>query len=82
MPSAPEYRAKAAEFARLAGKAVSAREHLIYRQRARAFTSLADDEEWAQAHRDKPVSERAAADGDSRQGIAEEPAPPPSRHRQ
>ena len=76
MPNAQEYRAKAAECARLAGKAVSAREHLIYRQRARAFTSLADDEDWAQAHRDKPVSGQA---GD---GIVEATAPPPRGNRQ
>jgi hypothetical protein len=76
MPNAEEYRAKAAEFARLAGKAVSAREHLIYRQRARAFTSLADEEDWAQAHRDKPVSGQA---GD---GAAEATAPPQRGKRQ
>jgi hypothetical protein len=81
MPNAQEYRAKAAEFARLAGKAVSAREHLIYRQRARAFASLADDEDWAQAHRDKAVSDEAAADRHSGGGIGEEPAPKPTRSR-
>jgi hypothetical protein len=63
MPSAQDYRVKAAEFTRLAGRASSPKETLIFRQRARAFRSLAESEDWVEAHRDKVVSNRAPTVG-------------------
>ena len=75
MPSAQDYRVKAAEFTRLAGRASSPKETLIFRQRARAFRSLAENEDWVEAHRDKVVSNRAPTDDRMGPGPAEEHAP-------
>ena len=79
MSNAQDYRTKAAEFARLAGKATSLKNIQEFRQRARAFRSLAENEEWAEANRDKLVSNRAPADGRIGHGIAEDAAQTPQR---
>ena len=63
MSNANDYRAKAAEFAALASKATSPKDITEFRQRARAFNSLAENEEWVEANRDKLISKRAPADG-------------------
>ena len=56
MSNAQHYRIKAAEFAHLASKARSLKDIAEFRQRARAFRSLAENEEWVEANRDKPIS--------------------------
>jgi hypothetical protein len=63
MSNAQDYRAKSAEFARLASEATSLRTIKEFRRRAQAFRSLAENEEWVTANRDKIVSNRAPADG-------------------
>jgi hypothetical protein len=63
MSNAQDYRAKAAEFARLAGKATSLKDIREFRHRAQALRSLAENEEWVVANRDKLISNRAPADG-------------------
>jgi hypothetical protein len=63
MSNAQDYRTKSAEFARLASEASSLRSINGFRQRAQAFRSLAENEEWVTANRDRIVSNRAPADG-------------------
>jgi hypothetical protein len=80
MSNAQDYRTKAAEFARLAGTATSPKSIREFHERARAFTNLAENEEWVEANRDKLVSNRASADGRIGHGVAEDDGQAP-RHR-
>jgi hypothetical protein len=72
MSNAQDYRIKAAEFARLASEARSLKDIAEFRQRARAFRSLAENEEWVEANRDKLISNRAPADGRIGYGVGED----------
>jgi hypothetical protein len=74
MSNAHDYRTKAAEFARLASKATSLKDIREFHQRAQAFRSLAENEEWVEANRDKLISNRAPADGRIGHGVAEDAA--------
>jgi len=49
------YRAKAAEFAKLAKAANDPEEAREFRQRERSFTVLADNEQWLADHHDQTV---------------------------
>jgi hypothetical protein len=62
MSTAQDYRIKSAEFARLAREAVSLSAIRDFRRRSEAFRSLAENEEWVTANRDKILSNRAPAD--------------------
>jgi hypothetical protein len=72
MPNAQDYRNKAAELARLATQATSPRLVNELRQRAHAFRSLAENEEWVEANRDKIISNRAPTGGRIGHGIGED----------
>jgi hypothetical protein len=72
MSNAQDYRTKSAEFARLASKATSLKYIKEFRHRAQAFRSLAENEEWVEANRDKIISNRAPADGRIGYGAAED----------
>jgi hypothetical protein len=48
LSNAHDYRTKAAEFARLASKATSLKDKREFRQRAQAFRSLVENEEWVE----------------------------------
>jgi len=72
MSNAQDYRAKAAEFTRLASKATSLKNIRELRERAKAFRSLAENEEWLEANRDKVISTRAPADSRIGHGVAED----------
>jgi hypothetical protein len=72
MSNAHDYRAKSAEFARLASEATSLRTIKEFRQRAQAFRSLAENEEWVTANRDKIISTRAPTDGRIGHAVAED----------
>jgi hypothetical protein len=63
MTNAPNYRAKAAEFAVLSSKATSLDATKALRKRAQALTNLAENEEWVVANKDKIISNRAPRDG-------------------
>jgi len=71
MSNAQNYRTKAAEFAHLASKATSLKDIKEFRHRAQAFRSLAENEEWLVANRDKLISNRTPADGRIGYGVAE-----------
>jgi hypothetical protein len=62
MPNAQDYRAKSAEFARRAREATSLKDMKEFRERAQAFTNLAENEEWVVANPDKIISNRAPGD--------------------
>jgi hypothetical protein len=68
MSNAQHYRAKAAEFARLASEATSLKDIREFRLRAQSLRTLAENEEWVTANRDKIISNRAP--GDRRIGYA------------
>jgi hypothetical protein len=72
MSNAEDYRTKEAEFAHLARKATSLKDIKELRQRAQAFKSLAENEEWLKANKDKLISNRAPADGRIGHGRADE----------
>jgi hypothetical protein len=72
MSNAQDYRTKAAEFALLASKAASLKDIKEFRHRAQAFKSLAENEEWVVANRDKLISNRAPADGRTGHGSADD----------
>jgi hypothetical protein len=76
MSNAQDYRTKSAEFARLAREASSLKDIKEFRRRAHAFTTLAENEEWVAANRDKIISNRAPADGRLGQGIGEDRSGP------
>jgi hypothetical protein len=76
MSNAQDYRAKAAEFARLASKATSLKAIREFRERAIVFRNMAENEEWVEANRDKLVSNRTPAEGRIGHGAAEDAAPP------
>ena len=63
MSNAEDYRAKSAEFARLASEARSLKDIKEFRQRAESLRTLAENEEWVTANRDKIISNRAPTDG-------------------
>jgi hypothetical protein len=63
MSNAQDYRAKAAEFAHLASKATSLKDIKELRQRAQAFRSLAENEEWVAANKERLISNRAPGNG-------------------
>ena len=58
MPNAQDYRVKSAEFARRARDSTSLKDMREFRQRAQAFTNLAENEEWLVANPDKIISKR------------------------
>ena len=72
MPNAQDYRSKSAEFARRASEATSLKDIKEFRQRANAFRSLAENEEWVTANRDRLISNRAPADGRIGHAVAED----------
>jgi hypothetical protein len=72
MSNAQDYRTKAAEFAHLASKATSLKDIRELRQQAQAFRSLAENEEWVVANRDRLISNRAPADGRIGHGTADD----------
>ena len=72
MSNAQDYRTKAAEFAHLASKATSLKDIRELRQQAQAFRSLAENEEWVVANRDRLISNRAPADGRIGYGTADD----------
>ena len=72
MSNAQDYRSKSAEFARRASEATSLKDIKEFRQRANAFRSLAENEEWVTANKDKIVSNRAPADGRIGHAVAED----------
>jgi hypothetical protein len=69
MSNAQDYRNKSAEFARLARAATSLKDIKEFRRCAQAFRTLAENEEWVVANRDKIISNRAPADGRMGHGI-------------
>jgi hypothetical protein len=81
MPSAQDYRAKAAEFTRLAREAIFVSDIKEFLRRALSFTALAENEEWVEANRDKLISKRAAADGRIGHAVAGDRSSQPSGHR-
>jgi hypothetical protein len=72
MSNAQDYRNKSAEFARLAHEATSLEDIKEFRRRAQAFRTLAENEEWVVANRNKIISNRAPADGRMGHGIGED----------
>jgi hypothetical protein len=72
MSNAQDYRVKSAEFARLASAATSLKHIREFRHRAQAFRSLAENEEWVVANRDKLISNRTPAHGRIGYGVAED----------
>jgi hypothetical protein len=63
MPNAQDYRTKSAEFARLASEATSPKDIREFGQRARSYRTLAENEEWVAANRDRLISNRAPTEG-------------------
>jgi hypothetical protein len=80
MPNAQDYRAKAAEFTRLAKEAIFVSDITEFHRRALSFTALAENEEWVEANRDKLISNRAPADDRIGHAVAEDRSSQPSRH--
>jgi hypothetical protein len=74
MPNAHDYRIRSAEFARRAREATSLKDIKEFRQRAQSFRSLAENEEWVTANRDKIISNRTPADGRIGSAAAEDRA--------
>jgi hypothetical protein len=62
MSNVQDYRAKAAEFARLASEATSLKDIKEFRRQAQVSTHLAENEEWMAENRDRIISNRAPAD--------------------
>jgi len=69
MLSAQGYRVRSAEFARLAIESKSSEDIMKCRQREQTFKSLAENEDWVLANRDKIISNRASADGRIGHGV-------------
>ena len=78
MPNAQDYRAKAAEFTRLAREAIFISDIKEFIRRALSFTALAENEEWVEVNRDKVISNRARADGRIGHAVAEARSSQPS----
>jgi hypothetical protein len=72
MSNAQDYRAKAAEFARLASEATSPEDIKEFRHQAEVFDHLAENHEWVVANRDKIIWSRAPADGRTGRGLGED----------
>jgi hypothetical protein len=72
MSNAQDYRAKAAEFARLAGEATSLKDIKEFRRQAQVSRHLAENEEWMAENRDKIISNRAPADRRIGRGVGED----------
>jgi hypothetical protein len=72
MSNVQDYRAKAAEFARLAGEATSLKDIKEFRRQAQVSAHLAENEEWMVANRERIISNRAPADRRIGRGVEED----------